>query len=533
MTRILRACATAAICGLALGLGTAPLPAQAPTAFPPPARFSDPDRLARLRSGFADVDTLFRDFAAGARVPGAAWGIVIDGTLAHTGAAGVRDAATKAPVNADTVFRIASMTKSFTAIAILKLRDEGKLSLDDPAERYVPELKSFKYPTADAPRISIRHLLTHGAGLPEDNAWGDQQLAASDQQFSDMLRAGLPFSTSPGLAYEYSNFGFAILGRIVSRVSGRPYRDYVKAEILAPLGMTSTTLEPSAVPRDRLALGYRWEDERWKDEPLLADGAFGAMGGMLTSITDLGRYVGALLRAWPPDDEREAPPARRASLREMQQVQRYSGASASRDATGTLALTAGGYGFGLRVVQTCAFRHQVSHGGGLPGFGSLMQWLPEHGVGLIAVGNLTYTGWSRTFASAFERLQKTGGLEPRLPHPSPALVEARDAVSRLVMRWDDQLADRVAAMNLYLDQSKARRRAAIEALQAKTGACTTPPKDFEHVENALRGQWIMSCERGLLRVAVTLAPTMPPRVQAWTVRPAAPGDASRAAVCSQ
>ena len=118
---------------------------------------------------------MFAEFARAAHVPGAAWGIVIDGELAHSGAAGVREVATDAPVDADTVFRIASMTKSFTAMSILKLRDEGKLTLDDPAERYVPELKGLRYPTTDSPRITIRHLLTHSEGFPEDNPWGDHE----------------------------------------------------------------------------------------------------------------------------------------------------------------------------------------------------------------------------------------------------------------------------------------------------------------------------------------------------------------------
>src|SRR5262249_15163649 len=95
---------------------------------------------AKLATAFAEIDRLFTEFAKEQHVPGAAWGIVVDGELAHSGATGFRDIATKAPVDADTVFRIASMTKSFTAMSILKLRDEGKLSLDDPAERYLPEL---------------------------------------------------------------------------------------------------------------------------------------------------------------------------------------------------------------------------------------------------------------------------------------------------------------------------------------------------------------------------------------------------------
>src|SRR5919201_1364815 len=139
------------------------------------------------RTDFADVDKLFQDFASANHVPGAVWGVVIDGRLAHTGATGYRELATKSSPNADTVFRIASMTKSFTAMSILKLRDEGKLALDDPAEKYVPELASLKYPTSDSPKITIRHLLSHSEGFPEDNPWGDQQLAVSEEQFSRML----------------------------------------------------------------------------------------------------------------------------------------------------------------------------------------------------------------------------------------------------------------------------------------------------------------------------------------------------------
>ena len=200
-------------------------------------QFADPQRRAKLESGFADVDRLFSGFAERTHVPGAAWGIVVDGELAHAGSFGVRDVAAKAPVDADTVFRIASMTKSFTAMSILKLRDEGRLSLDEAAEKYVPELKDLKYPTTDSPRITVRHLLSHSEGFPEDNPWGDRQLADTDEQMSQMLRKGIPFSNAPGIAYEYSNYGFALLGRIVSRVSGRPYDEYVSDNILRPLGM--------------------------------------------------------------------------------------------------------------------------------------------------------------------------------------------------------------------------------------------------------------------------------------------------------
>jgi len=209
-------------CGVAAVLiaaaGPARLAAQLPNEPPArsPARFADPGRVAKLSSAFGEIDRLFRAYAEREHVPGAAWGIVIDGRLAHMGVTGHRDVASRAPVDTNTVFRIASMTKSFTAMAILKLRDEGRLALDDPAERYVPELAGLVYPTGDSPRITIRHLLSHAEGFPEDNPWGDQQLAVSDAEMSEMMRRGIPFSNAPGVAYEYSNYGFAILGRIVA-----------------------------------------------------------------------------------------------------------------------------------------------------------------------------------------------------------------------------------------------------------------------------------------------------------------------------
>ena len=509
---------------IVLAVAALSVPAVSQSAFPVP------DRRARLESAFGDIDRLFAEFIKTSHVPGAAWGVIIDGELAHSGAAGVRDAVSNTPVDVDTVFRIASMTKSFTAVAILKLRDEGKLSLDDPAERYVPELKTLRYPTSDSPRITIRHLLTHSEGFPEDNPWGDQQLSETEESFTRMLREGIPFSTAPGTAYEYSNYGFAILGRIVSAVSRQPYDDYVTKNILQPLGMASTTLHADRVPTGRLAVGYRWEDERWKEEPALPHGSFGSMGGMLTTIRDLSRYVALFLDAWPPRDGPERGPLRRASLREMQQPWRPSATRVVLDKSAVSAhLTAGSYGYGLSNTQTCQFRSAIAHGGGLPGYGSLMRWLPDYGVGIMAFGNLTYTGWNNTVGAAFDRLERTGGLVPREVVPSAALVAARDDVSRLVVKWDDDLAERIAAENLFMDRSKDRRRKEIEELVSKTGQCA-PPDKFDVVENALRGSWTMSCERGKLQVSITLAPTVPPKVQFMSVRPA-PAQPAAAGPC--
>ena len=498
---------------------TSPLQAQGAAE---PAKFTDPARADRLAAAFGAVDSAFAAFATREHVPGAAWGVIVDGRLVHVGVSGFRDVGARTAVDTNSVFRIASMTKSFTAIAILMLRDEGKLRLDDPAEMYVPELKGLRYPTTDSPKITIRHLLSHNGGFPEDNPWGDQQLSRTDSELTAMLRRGIPFSNAPGVAYEYSNYDFAILGRIVTRVSGTPYNRFIAERILTPLGMRSTTLQPTHVPSERLAQGYRWEDDQWKLEPQLPDGAFGSMGGMLTSLHDLGIYVSNVLAAWPPRDGKQVGPLRRSSLREMQQIQRSRVPQVTRDpATGGIKLVAPGYGFGLRVYSDCHFAHVVAHGGGLPGFGSLMLWLPEYGVGLIAFGNRTYTGWAPAFDDALALLAKTGGLEPRMAQPAPALTAARDKVTRLVMKWSDALADSIAAGNLYLDHSKDRRQAQIQQLLATVGTCSAGA-GWDVVENGLRGQWLLPCEHGALRVSITLAPTNPPLVQFFEVTIDAP-----------
>ncbi|HYW31135.1 MAG TPA: serine hydrolase domain-containing protein [Gemmatimonas sp.] len=487
----------------------------------PAARFTDAGRIEKLQRAMPGVDSVMRAFAVANRVPGIAYGVIVDGRLMHVAALGLREVPSKAPVDTSSVFRIASMTKSFTALAILQLRDAGRLSLDDPAERYVPELKGLRYATSDAPRITVRHLLTHSAGFPEDNPWGDQQLAATNDDLARMVRSGIPFSNAPGVAYEYSNFGFALLGRIVQNVSGMRYAQYIQQRVLRPLGMTSTTMEARDVRSGRLAHGYRLQDGAWLEEPSLPDGSFGAMGGMLTSSADLSRWVALMLDAWPARDGAESPVLKRSSLREMQQIARFSGASA-RSANGGLSMSAGGYAYGLRVAQNCLFSHIVSHSGGLPGFGSQMRWLPEHGVGIVALGNLTYTGWNGPIDAAFEVLARGGGLTPRVAQPAPVLLAMQDRVTRLVQSWEQPLADSIAAMNLFLDESGPRRAAVIGKLRdAAGGSCNmrTPIQ----AENALRGQWDIKCATGSLRVGITLAPTEPARVQQLTVARVAEG----------
>ena len=212
----------------------------------PPARFTDPERVKKLESVLPEVDRLFEHFASERKIPGLVWGVVIDGHLAHVGSTGVRDRASGMAVDTGTVFRIASMTKSFTALAVLKLRDEGKLSLEDPVSKWIPEFGRMELPTRDTAPLRLRQLLSHSAGFPEDNPWGDQQLAASDADVTKWLKLGIPFSTPPDTRYEYSNYAFGLLGRVVTKASGMPYDKYVQKEILQKLHMDASTFEFSS-----------------------------------------------------------------------------------------------------------------------------------------------------------------------------------------------------------------------------------------------------------------------------------------------
>ena len=485
--------------------------AQTPSATPVPS-FTDAARRTKLASAFDAIRAVAAEQAQQIGAPGLAWGVIIDGELAAAGAVGFRDLEGKQNATPQSVFRIASMSKSFTALAILKLRDAGKLSLEDPVSKHIPEFASVTLPTADAPAITIRHLLTHSEGFPEDNPWGDRQLGIPEKTMSDWLKQGLPFSTSPGTAFEYSNYGFALLGRIVGNVSGMPYGDYIRSQILSPLGMRSTYWDTRDVSGDRLANGYRKTGDTWVKEVPLPHGAFGSMGGLYTSTEDLARYVAFMLSAWPPRDDAEGGPERRSSVREMQQGQRSSGLAVFRPtADAPLTVRTSAYAYGLGSTQDCKYRLIVAHGGGLPGFGSSMMWLPEYGVGVIVLANVTYAGAGGVARSMIDTLAATGALQPRRWPASAPLTSVRATVASLVNSWNDAAFEAAAADNLLLDKSLAERRAEVEQLHSALGTCA--PDGEMDAENWLRGTFRLKCERGWLTTTFTLAPTMPPRIQ--------------------
>lgn len=476
-------------------------------------------RAASLEPQFAAIDRQFEAFQRDTPTPGLVYGIVAEGRLVHVRGFGVQDESSKRPVTPDTLFRIASMTKAFTALSILSLRDAGKLSLDDYAEKYVPEMRAWKYPTSDSPRIRIRDLLSHVAGFVTDDPWGDRQTPMPEAEFTRLLRTGVPFSRVPDTAHEYSNFGYALLGHIVAQASGMPYRTYVERTILKPLGMTSSGFEVGEWPIERRAIGYRFENGAWKEEPTMHHGAFGPMGGLQVSANDYAKWIAFLLSAWPPRDGPDKGPVKRATVRELAQglnfvrmTPRY-GATAR---TGCMQGTA--YGKGLRVSQDCELGMMLHHGGGYPGYGSHMLLVPEAAIGIFVFTNRTYTGAAGIAWDAMFALDKAGALSFSETPVSPEVAAALDTARAIYAAGDVTAAGKSLAMNFLMDRSAADWRGDLVALHAQLGACTgksEPP----HPTGALSSAFRWQCDKGMLDGTILLAPTTPVTIQALRFTP--------------
>jgi D-alanyl-D-alanine-carboxypeptidase/D-alanyl-D-alanine-endopeptidase len=453
---------------------------------------------------FAITDRMFEDFCLDAHIPGLVYGIVADGRLVHTGTFGVQDLESRRPVTPDTLFRIASMTKAFTALTVLKLRDDGRLRLDAPAEDYVPELRGWKYPTDDSPRIRVRDLLQ-----PEE-------------QFTRLLRAGVPFTRAPEMSYEYSNLGYALLGRIVTNTSKQPYAQTITRTLLRPLGMDSSGFDADAAPRERRALGYRWQDDAWSAEPTLAPGAFGAMGGLQTSANDYARWVAFLLSAWPPRDGAEVGPVKRATVRELAQGSNFPRVRARLGRSGTEACRqAVVYGMGMQVAVDCELGLTLSHSGGYPGYGSHVLLLPNRGIGIFAFANRTYAGPYAPVWDAAVALNKAGllGAERALP-VGPDLAGAYRVAGAIYAAGDVAAGRDLLAMNFLLDRSAEGWARDLAKLKAQVGDCDASAPLI--ASGALAGDFTWHCTHGRVNGSLELAPTRPPRIQELKLAAMAP-----------
>jgi serine-type D-Ala-D-Ala carboxypeptidase/endopeptidase len=461
------------------------------------------------------IETIFTEWMQAQHIPGLVYGIVRDGRLITAKGLGTQDQNANASVTADSRFRIASMSKAFTALAILKLRDAGKLSLEAPAETYVPELRGWKYPTSDSPKVTVRDLLHHNAGFVEDNPWGDRQQPLPEAEFSAMLRKGPVFATTPGTRMEYSNLGYAILGRIVSNVSGTRYQDYIGREIMAPLGMVATSYDVLKSPKGARAIGYRWQDDAWVREPDMADGAYGAMGGVETTANDYWRWVSFLLSAWPARDGVDAGPVKRATVREIVEGAGFAGGRNRPASLGAACRQSVSYAMGWNVVDDCDVGRIVTHTGGYPGYGSVVMLLPDAGIGVFAFASRTYGAPSLPALKSLLAIKAAGAIADRELSVSAELARAYDAAKSVWTSGDPARA--TLAVNVPLDRDLARRKREIADAKAKVGACAMgePIRPI----SALEGTWEWTCASGRIQGRVQRSPLPDGSLQVIDFRP--------------
>ena len=305
--------------------------------------------------------------------PGVSVGIVQDQKLIYAKGFGYADLENKRPTTPDTLYRIASHSKLFTAIAIMQLRDQGKLRLDDPAEKH---LKSFPIAVThpDAHKVTIRHLLTHSSGLPREAGsayWIDFEFPDRDQVLARLEKQATILPTES--LFKYSNLAFALLGEVVAQKTGQSFASYVEEKILAPLEMVHSSVVFPEEHKAMLAVGYgrRMPDGKREAFPFVDARGLAAAAGVTSSVRDMARFVSWQLRL-RKQGGRELLAA--STLREMQRPHWL------------IKDWQSGRGLGFGIVHTDE-RDLIGHGGGYPGYMTGTQISSQENIGVIVFAN--------------------------------------------------------------------------------------------------------------------------------------------------
>jgi CubicO group peptidase (beta-lactamase class C family) len=333
----------------------------------------------RRRPSLADEDIRRAVVASLDRWPTAGLAVVIvrrgqpDRFLGH----GVADIASRTPVTPETVFRIGSVTKTMTAVAVMQLWERGMVDLDAPAEGY---LRSFRLVPArpDLPPVTVRHLLTHTAGIGYWRRWtdllrpgvGSGDVARTVQPMADYYRRGLPVEVAPGTKWAYSNHNFATLGQIVEDLTGEPIARYLRDHVFTPLGMDHTDLDLTGRVAVGRACGYVVR-ARGLVAATEREAATPAASSVRTSPQDLARYATALLGGGANAHGTVLEPATLALM--------YH-AHHQRDPREP------GFGLSFELGEEDGHR-TVSHNGILPGFLTQLTLAPDDGVGVVVLAN--------------------------------------------------------------------------------------------------------------------------------------------------
>ncbi|NUO91600.1 MAG: beta-lactamase family protein [Dermatophilaceae bacterium] len=340
------------------------------------------------------------------RAPGVSVGVVRDGALVwstHVGSARLGTEPT--PADDDTQFMIGSVTKTFTALAVMSLRDEGRLSLDDTLDAYVPGSRHA--------RVPLRQMLAHASGLqrePVGNIW--ESLEAPER---DAFLAGVEEAEQvlpPHHAFHYSNLAYGLLGQVVERVTGQEWEAVVRERVLEPLGMTRTGLTPA----DDRAHGYQVDPYAGtaREEPLFTLNATAPLGGLWSTVADMARYA-AYVAA--PDDRVVRPETVDEMCRPliMTDVDGWAGAY--------------GLGFGMGRRGDRVF---VGHGGAMPGFLTGLRVRRKEGVGAIVFANAT--SGALTLALATDLVEAVVDAEPSV-HAAWVPEVEQPALTELLGLW--------------------------------------------------------------------------------------------------
>ena len=327
------------------------------------------------------IDALLDTVVAREIVPGLGVAIVRDGRIIYQRGVGWADRETKRPVDATTIFYIASCTKSFTALATTLLDRAGVLKLDATIAGILPDA-----PLAaglDASKISVRQLLTHTHGIAGDGPVSYRAAYSGEIERPAMLRALAAHGpASTGTAFSYSNLGYNVLSLAIDRIAMKPWQDVLAERVFRPLGLTSTSARVSDLPANRLAMPYRAEPEGIARLPYAKqDANMQAAGGMMSTTGDLARYIAMIMDAGVVDGRRVFPAD---VIAETQKVHaRFSARSGVTERHG--------YSLGWNHA-TLDGEALVQHGGGFPGFTASLSFMPAHRLGVIVLGNGAFSG---------------------------------------------------------------------------------------------------------------------------------------------
>ena len=449
-----------------------------------------------------DIQSEIKGYLAERPSVGIVLGLLRNDEITDVFSAGTTRLGTATLPDLDSVFRIASMTKSFTAAAVLLLRDQDRIRLDDPVVEYLPHV-----PRRD---ITVRDLLTMNAGFPTDDPWGDRHEPTALTDFDAMITAGVSMIRDPRTGFEYSNLSYALLGRIITAVTGRAYTDFVTQELLLPIGMTSTVYDHRVIPDQHRALGYQELATGFVEQPQTLPGAFSPMGGLHSSVRDLSRWVHGLMSAWHGETEH---PLSVASRREMQLPHNFARMVVRTEDDGRATASSMSYGYGLIAEEHSALGRFVHHSGGYPGFGSHMRWHPETGLGVIALSNRTYAAPVAVCERVlFERVAAATPLVPVMDRLWPATKDAMRVAEELLEEWNDAVADTWFAHNMDLDVPRAERRGCVLAL------ATSSRREAASItsRSAAHARWTVTGERGTVVVELLMSPDPDPRIQQLT-----------------